>query len=149
MKLPILPPQSGAPPEAAPYVLLYMIAAAIAGELALYSWQRRQLRAAGSFSLLMAAAAFWSTCHAVSVASSTLPAMLFWAQLQYGGIVLLGPIWLLCVLAYSGTSVRVPWPQHNALLLPAALSYVAVLTNDWHHLWWPTVALDASRPFGS
>src|SRR4030095_4001758 len=35
------------------------------------------------------------------------------------------------------------------LLVPAALSYAAVLTNDWHHLWWPTVALDTARPFGS
>ena len=77
MNLPSLPAQSIAPPTAAPYVLLYLIPAAIATELALYGWQRRQLRVAGTFSLLMAAAAFWSTCHAVSVASSTLPATLF------------------------------------------------------------------------
>jgi signal transduction histidine kinase/PAS domain-containing protein len=132
-----------------PYVLLYLFPAALAAELALFGWQQRPARAAAPFSLLMAAVVFWSACHALSAASSTLPATLFWAQLQYGGIVLVGPIWLLFSLAYSGAWARATRAQRGALLIPAGLAYLAVLTNEWHHLWWPTVALDESRPFGS
>jgi PAS domain S-box-containing protein len=55
MNLPVLPAQPIAPPTAAPYVF-YLIPAAIAVKLALYGW-RRQLRAAGPFSLLLLIAA--------------------------------------------------------------------------------------------
>ena len=58
----------------APYVVLYLIPAAVSAALALYSWQRRQAQAAMPFSLLMAAVVFWSSCHALSAASSTLDA---------------------------------------------------------------------------
>jgi signal transduction histidine kinase/PAS domain-containing protein/uncharacterized membrane protein len=149
MNLPVLPTQSTATLAAAPYLLRYLIPAAMAAELARYSGQWRQLRVAGPFSLLMAAVALSSISQAMSVAGSTLPAALFWAKIQYGGIVLIGPIFLLFVLAYDDTSVQVPRAQRVAPLMPAALGYAAVLTNDWHHLWWPTVALDVSRPFGS
>jgi signal transduction histidine kinase len=131
------------------YVILYLIPAVIAAELAVCTWQWRHMPAATPFRLLMTAVVFWSVCHAVSVASSTLAATLFWAQLQYGGIVLIAPLWLLFALAYRGTPSQVLASYHGWLLILAALSYAAVLTNGWHHLWWPTVALDTTRPFGS
>ncbi|MFL5805962.1 MAG: histidine kinase N-terminal 7TM domain-containing protein, partial [Roseiflexaceae bacterium] len=133
----------------APYVILYLIPAAISAGLAMYGWQRRHVRAATSFSLLMAAVVFWSVCHALSAASSTLEDILLWAQLQYGGIVLVGPLWLLFALAYADGWARSTPAQRVGLLAPAALAYVAVLTNGLHHLWWPVIALDTSRPFGS
>src|SRR5215217_7093845 len=149
MNLAVFTARSGVASDVTPYVLLYLIPAAIAAELALYGWQRRQVRGAVLFSVLMAAVVFWSTCHALSAASSTLQATLFWAQIQYGGTVLVGPVWLLFVLAYGGRWSRVTQALCFGLILPAALSYAAVLTNGSHHLWWPNVALDSSRPFGS
>jgi signal transduction histidine kinase len=132
-----------------PYVLLSLLPAILAAELALYGWHRRQLAATMPFILLMTAVCFWSICHTLSVASTTLAPTLFWAQLQYGGIVLVAPLWLLFALAYHGTETPIRPVQRFALLLPALLSYAAVLTNGMHHLWWLTVAFDRSRPFGS
>jgi signal transduction histidine kinase/PAS domain-containing protein len=132
-----------------PYVILYLVPAAISSGLALYGWQRRGARAATLFSLLMAAVVFWSVCHALSVASATLPEVLLWAQVQYGGIVLVGPLWLLFALAYVDSRPRATLLQRVALLAPALLAWLAVLTNGWHHMWWPTVGLDTNRPFGS
>ncbi len=149
MNLVVLAARSGAAIDVTPYVLLYLIPAAISAELALYGWQRRPVRGAVLFSLLMAAVVFWSTCHALSAASSTFQETLFWAQIQYGGTVLVGPVWLLFVLAYGGKWSRVTQALCFGLILPAALSYAAVLTNGSHHLWWPNIALDSSRPFGS
>jgi signal transduction histidine kinase len=133
----------------APYVILYLIPAAISAGLAMYGWQRRHVRAAVPFCLLMAAVVFWSLCHALSAASSTLDDVLFWAQLQYGGIVLVGPFWLLFALAYADGWAHSTAAQRAGLLIPAGLAYAAVLTNGWHYLWWPAVALDTGRPFGS
>src|SRR6266487_1762987 len=149
MNLPMLSWPAGPTLAVTPYAILSLIPAVIAAELALYGWQQRQIRAAVPFILLMAAVGFWAACHTLSVASATLVTTLFWAQLQYGGIVLVGPLWLLFALAYDGRWGRITKLHCCMLLLPAVLSYIAVLTNGWHHLWWPTVALDTARPFGS
>src|SRR5213593_3894895 len=132
----------------APYVTLYLIPAVPSAGLAVYGWRRRQYRAAGLFSLLMAALAFWSACHALSVASGTLESTRFWSQIQYGGVVLVGPLSVLFALAYADQWHRATPLLRLALLFPALLALIAVLTNDLHHLWWTSVVLDHSRPFG-
>jgi signal transduction histidine kinase len=149
MYLPMVSSAAGATSTLPPYILLSLLPSILAAELALYSWHRRQMAAAIPFIVLMIAVCFWSACHTLSVASTTLAPTLFWAQLQYGGIVLVGPLWLLFALTYHGPATPISPAQRFGLFVPALLSYVAVLTNGAHHLWWPTVALDLSRPFGS
>jgi len=134
--------------QALPYVVLYLIPAGISAVLAVYGWRHRSDEAR-PFSLLMAAVAFWSACHALSVASSTFEGTLFWSQIQYGGIVLVGPLWLLFAMAYTNRWRQAPGAIQIGLLIPAALAYAAVLTNGWHQMWWTSIALDTSRPFGS
>src|SRR5262245_39978526 len=111
----------------APYVILYLVPAAISAVLALYGWQHRHARAATPFSVLMAAVVFWSICHALSVASTTLPEVLLWAKIQYGGIVLVAPLWLLFALAYAGGWPRDTLARRIALLTLAPLIWLAVL----------------------
>ena len=130
-----------------PYVLLYLIPAATSAALAIYGWQHRSYLVARLFSLLMAALAFWSATHALSVGATTLAGTLFWSQIQYGGIVLIGPFSLLFALAYADQWPRATPLRRVALLVPAVLAYAAVLTNQWHHLWWTSVGLDQSHPF--
>lgn len=133
----------------APYILLYLAAAVLAAALAIYGWQRRRYRGAKSFGFLMAAVAFWSAAHALSVAGPTFEGTLFWSQVQYGGIVLVGPLWVLFALVYAGRWSWATPARQLALLIPAALAYAAVLTNSQHYLWWTSVAIDAGRPFVS
>lgn len=133
--------------SAIPSVMLYLIPAVTSAVLAVYGWRRRGADGAGQLSLLMFAVAFWSICHTLSIASSTLAGALFWAQIQYAGIVLVGPSWLLFALAYANQWHRVSRAARLALLIPAALALVAVLTNSWHQLWWPSVGPDTSRAF--
>jgi PAS domain S-box-containing protein len=130
-----------------PSVILYLIPAVTSTVLAVYGWRRRGADGASQLSLLMSAVAFWSICHTLSIASTTLEGALFWAQVQYGGIVLVGPSWLLFALAYASQSHRVSRAARLALLLAAALTLAAVLTNSWHQLWWPSVGPDTSRAF--
>jgi signal transduction histidine kinase/uncharacterized membrane protein len=134
---------------ASPPALLSLVTAMIALVLAWYGWQRRQLPAAVPFSVLMLAVLFWAACHTLRAASTTPVDVLFWTQVQHGGIVLIGPMWLLFVVAYRSDAHRVPTAAWAALLIPAAVSYAAVLTNSWHELWWTQVRLDPTRPFGS
>lgn len=133
----------------APYVMLYLIPAAIALGLAFYGWQRRHYRAAEQFSLLMLALAGWSACHALSVADMTLEGTLFWSKVQYAGVVLVPPLWLLFALAYADQWWRATLRLRALLFVVAMLTYTIVLTNDIHQLWWTKVAIDTSRPFVS
>src|SRR5262245_14908189 len=125
--------------SAMPYVMLYLIPAVSSVTLAVYGWQRRGRDGAIPLCVLMIAVAFWSVCHALSVASTTLESTLFWAQLQYVGIVLVSPFWLLFALAYANQGRWATRPVRLALLVLAALGLAAVLTNSWHRLWWPSV----------
>jgi signal transduction histidine kinase len=149
MYLPMVISAAGTTFTLSPYVLLSLLPALVAAELALYGWHRRQMTVAIPFILLMMAVCFWSACHSLSVAGDTLTTTLFWSQLQYGGIVLVAPLWLLFAIAYHRRQAPLQPAQRYVLFLPAFLSYAAVLTNSEHQLWWPTIALDRSRPFGS
>lgn len=130
-----------------PFVILYLIPAATSAALAVYAWKQRHYRQAGPFGLLMAALAFWSTCHALSVADMTLEGTLFWSQLQYGGVVLVGPLLLLFALAYADQWAWATAKMRVVLYAPSLLLFIAVMTNESHHLWWTSVAPDTSRPF--
>lgn len=135
--------------DATPSALLYLISALTSAVLAVYSWRRRRYRTSLPFSALMGALSFWSFCHALSVADPTLEGTLFWAQVQYGGIVLVGPLWLLFALAYANQDWRLTRFWRMALFLPALVAYVLVLSNNLHHLWWTRVEIDTSRAFVS
>src|SRR5262245_6402631 len=130
-----------------PSVILYLIPAVTSAVLAVYSWRRRDADGAGQLSVLMLAVAFWSICHTLSIASATLANALFWARVSYARFVLVGPSWLLFALAYANQRHRVSRAARLALLIPAALALVAVLTNSWHQLWWPSVGPDTTRAF--
>jgi PAS domain S-box-containing protein len=118
----------------------------ISAALAIYGWRRRTIEA-GPFSLLMGAVALWSLCHTLSVASPTLGQALFWAQVQYAGIVAVGPAWLMFALAHARRWERATGLILLLLIVPPLLTYAAVLTNGWHGLWWTQIAPDPTRPF--
>jgi len=132
--------------SALPSIVLYLIPAIASGALAIYGW-RRHTAEARPFSHLMAAIAIWSLLHTLSVADPTLEGTLFWAQLQYIGIVAVGPCWLWFALTYANRWERVTTATRLLLVVPPVLALVGVLTNQWHHLWWTSVQRDPTRPF--
>lgn len=131
------------------YILLYITPAFFSVGLSIYSWQRYHVRYARWFSLSMAAVAIWSLCHSLAISTRTLDYVLLWSQIQYIGIVTVGPFWLLFALSYSHHPA-----QHSKLLKILLTIYVIsiyaiALTNSYHHLLWSSVSLDTSRDFGS
>lgn len=134
---------------ALPYVGLYLLPALVCGLVAVKAWRRRAYEGAEAVGVLMAAVAFWCICHAMSVVGPTLENTLFWAQVQYGGIVLVPLSFLQFALSYSSRWSRLPRALQAVLYTMPALSYLAVLTNSQHYLWWTSVELDTSKPFAS
>jgi signal transduction histidine kinase len=130
-----------------PHVLLYLLPGVMAGLIALYAWRRRYLRGGQSFTLLMAATCWWCLCHTISVVHPTFLGTYFWALLQYVGIVLIGPCWLLMALAYSGQWWRTRRWMRMSIFVPELLLLTLALTNPIHQLWWSSIEPDQSHAF--
>lgn len=132
---------------AIPYLVLYLVPATISGLLAAYMWRRRYYRSGRSFTLLMGALSFWCFCHALSIAGPTFERTYFWSSVQYAGIVMIMPAWLMLALSYTGYWWRRNLALLAPLLLPALVFFVLMLTNGVHGQWWTRVEPDTSRGF--
>jgi PAS domain S-box-containing protein len=131
------------------YALLYLATALGAVGLMAYGWKRRYFRAGIPFFLVMAALAFWSFSHALGIADPTRNGTLIWMQVQYLGIVLIGPFWLVFALAYADRWRAWPQSRRIALFVPSFLSMLASASNAWHGLWWRNVSVATGGSFTS
>jgi PAS domain S-box-containing protein len=130
--------------QATPYVLPLLMTALIAGGLAIYSWRRRPAPGATPFFAMMLAVAEWTCGYAFELSSADLDSIVFWAKLEYLGIVI-GPVAaLVLALEYTGNE---NWLTRRGRVLLAVVPFLTVAlvwTNELHHLIWQTVEIDTS-----
>ena len=88
------------------FVVLTILAAAGSAVIALFAWQRRSVPGSLCFVAVMTAAGFWCAAYAAELSSSSLTAKLFFERLNYVGVVVVPPSWLLFSLLYSGVMRR-------------------------------------------
>lgn len=130
-----------------PYVLPLLGAAVASGALAIYAWSRRDTPAAKAVAILMLAMFVWCLGYVFEIAGTGLQTKLFWAKLEYLGIVTVPVAWVVFALRYSGWD---KWlrPRNLALLaIIPALTVLMVATNEAHSLVWSRTALDSSGTF--
>ncbi len=107
--------------------------------LALYAWQLRGKPAAQTFAWLMGAMAVWSLGYGLEIRTSALASKVFWAKVQYVGIVTLPIFWLTFVVEYTGRSAWRQWRGWRWLWLLPAITLGLVWTNEFHGLIWKQV----------
>ncbi len=125
-----------------PYVLTLVVAAAVSGNLAVLAWRRRPTPGAWPTVFLMLAVAAWSLGYALELGSANLEAQVFWAKVQYLGIVSVPLMWLLLAFEYTGLE---RWLTRRNLILLAIiplLTLILVWTNELHGLIWREVGQD-------
>ncbi len=133
----------------APYVLPLFIAAVTSLALAFHAWRRRTIPGAMAFIGLTLAVAIWSLGYILEIISPELSQKIFWAKVEYLGIVTVPLAWLTFALAYTG---REHWLTRRNLALLAvipAITLLLVWTNQAHGLVWAEVGLASSGPFPS
>lgn len=85
--------------------------------------------------------AIWCTTSAFHGLADALPTKIFWAKVQYGGMVLVPPMWLLFAGEYAG-AVWAGDRRLRALIIGfAAATFGLAATNEWHELIWSDVTL--------
>jgi signal transduction histidine kinase len=125
-----------------PYALFFSAGLAI-----WCAWHTRAARTTAggaAFFWLMCAVAAWCATSGFHGLASTLSAKVGWAQLQYGAIVSVPPLWFM----FAGDYADIDWTLRRrvraALWVVPVLTVLAALTNDWHRAMWPAVTLQAN-----
>jgi len=130
-----------------PYVLPLLGAAVVSAALAFFGWRRRPAPGATPFVLLALAVAVWSLGYALELGSADLPTKVFWARVQYLGIVMVPVAWLAVVLQYTGREKWLTRRNVALLTIESPVTLLLVWTNDVHGLIWSNIRLDTSGLF--
>ena len=125
--------------QSTPYALPLLIATAISAAVAIYAWQRRSASGAKALALLMLAVAEWSLGYALELGSADLPTKIFWAKVQYLGIVILPLAWLAFALHYAAREQWLTIPKLALLAIEPLVVLRLVWTNEAHGLIWSSV----------
>jgi diguanylate cyclase (GGDEF)-like protein/PAS domain S-box-containing protein len=129
------------------YSYLLILAATVAGMLALYAWRRRRVAGAKMLTLFLVAVCWWEAVYVLEISAGGLQTKILWAKIEYLGIVMVPLFWLAFALEYTG---RESWlTRRNFLLLAAPLitTLVLVFTNEVHNLIWTRTALESHGTF--
>jgi two-component system cell cycle sensor histidine kinase/response regulator CckA len=123
----------GEPPA---FVVLLFISAVVSFAVAIDAVRRRPARGVLPFAAMALGGGWYALCYALQLASMTLPEKLFWARLQYIGVVAI-PAGLLCS-AQSYTHRKTWLRRQSQILLAVEPTIILALlwTNDAHHWVW-------------
>jgi PAS domain S-box-containing protein len=128
------------------YTVLILVGGIISSILAVLAWRRRPEIGATTFSLMMLAVAEWSLTNVLEMTVATLSAKVFWAKVEYIGIVAVPMTWLCFALQYTS---REKWVTRRNLCWLALIPLITLLlvwSNDIHGLIWSEIAMDTSGP---
>lgn len=130
-----------------PYALPLVITAAISAVVALMAWRRRRVPGAITLLVFMLAVVEWSLVNVLELGSPELEVKLFWANLEYLGIVIIPVMWLVFALQYTGREKHLTRRNLVLLLSIPLITLLLVWTNNLHGLMRYNIRLDASGPF--
>lgn len=110
--------------------------------------RKRQVAGSREFSILMFAISWWALCDAIQYFYSSVPVKVFLAQLSYAGIVISPLAWVTFIFTYSQVKLRIPrWLYWTTPTVCIAF-FVAVMTNDLHHMVYNRSVLEEADHFG-
>ena len=125
-----------------PYAYPLAIAALLSALLTFYMWERRHTSGAKPAAVLMLALFVWSIGYCLEFMGADLPTKLFWAKIQYFGIVTIPVSLLLFALIFSGRRSWVTTPRLAGLLVIPAITLLLAVSNDLHRQVWSDWYLD-------
>jgi len=126
-----------------PYALPLAIAAILSALLSFTMWERRHTMGAKPATVLLLALFVWSAGYSLEFLGADLQTKLFWAKIQYFGIVTLPVALLLFALVFSGRRAWITTPKLVALMVVPVISLLLALSNELHRLIWSDWYLEA------
>lgn len=99
------------------------------------------------FAVTMLLVSVWAISYGMELMSSTLEEMLFWVKIEYIGIALAPGTWIWFCLKYTGLDKWVTYKTAIIVFTIPLITYLMVLTNEFHHLHYKEVSLYNLGPF--
>ena len=125
-----------------PYAYPLAIAAFLSALLTFYMWERRHTSGAKPAAVLMLALFVWSAGYCLEFLGADLQTKLFWAKIQYIGIVTIPAALFLFALVFSGRRSWVTIPRLAGLMVIPVITLLLAVTNDLHRQVWSDWYLD-------
>ncbi len=129
------------------YLLPLLIAAALSSGLSVYALRRRAATGWLGFAAMTLAVAVWALGYALEIAGGDLPTKIFYAKIQYIGIVTVPVAWLVFALHFAQRGAWLTRRRLVGLLAIPAVTLLLTFTNETHRLIWSDTYLDRSGPF--
>ena len=121
---------------------LLLAATALMLFLAAYIWRYHRVSGAKALIWLTLSVGVWVLGYALELWASSVEVKLFWAKVQYLGIVQTPVAWLAFAAYYTWSRRWLTRRRLVALLVPPFVTVFLVWTNEWHRLIWRTVGFD-------
>ncbi|NTV63131.1 MAG: response regulator [Oscillochloris sp.] len=113
----------------------------ISALVTLVAWRNRSERGAWAFVVLMSSVMVWSLAYAQELHSTTLSTKIFWAKIEYVGVVSVPVAWLVFAIHYTEREGWLTRWRVVLLALPSLFMLGLVWTNELHRLVWQTISL--------
>ena len=125
------------PWQDSPYLFPIFFSGSLTIAIGLIAWRRRrQAVTARSMAVLMLGASIWIFTNAGMMLVRTAETWQFWSWFNYLGIVLLPAAWLVYVIQMVGSEHLLTRKRIYLLTIEPILVLLAILTNDFHHLFY-------------
>ncbi|QNR22875.1 sensor histidine kinase [Croceimicrobium hydrocarbonivorans] len=128
------------------YALVLITSGAFAFLLAAWIMRKRR-QVFNWFSIMLIAAAWWAVAYGFELSSTSMENMLFWIKFEYLGIACLPSLWLIFCYSFIGRDNRLNNLTFFSLFAYSAVTYLMMLTNEGHHLFYESTSVDYSGPF--
>ena len=128
------------------FPVLLFLAGVFSLLLSFYVLNERVTTIGKTFSLFAGAISIYSVGYGFELLSATLGEMLFWSKVQYLGIASIPGLILVLVILYTGGRAFFTWPRMILVFTIPLITLLARLTNEFHHLLYTSVGIDASGP---
>lgn len=115
---------------------LLLISAALTAVLAIIAWKNRRSPGGIALTIFLSAATIWSAAYALEFSAADLESNLLFTDIEYFGITVIPVAFLAFALSYTGREHLLTRNRVLLLALFPALTILAVLSNDLHHLYY-------------
>jgi diguanylate cyclase (GGDEF)-like protein/PAS domain S-box-containing protein len=119
-----------------------LIAGLISAFFSIYALRRRHIPYAVQFGCIAIGVTIWTLGYALRINSPELAGKMFWQRVLYLGNSTTPVFLLFFALGRAHHQRWLSWRMQALCMLPAAITMLAVLTNDLHHLMWRELWLD-------
>lgn len=121
--------------------LIYLVAAIPYAWLGLYAWRRRPAIAVTSFAQVMLGMSIWTLMYSLELFSSSIPAKLFFTEIEYIGIAIAPVAMLFFAIEFTGKRHVLNTGRKLLICIIPALAIALAWTNEFHYLMWDNASL--------